>query len=95
LLRNSPTCPTFTILAPSKSYSYTKTLLKISELFGRDEINWPIPLSKLKKEGKDLGVQSFGMAIAFLEDGLIAEKTLKTAKYSTYEPEAASSESHL
>jgi hypothetical protein len=31
-------------------------------------------------------MQSFGMAIAFLEDALIVEKTLKPGVYESYNP---------
>ena len=75
MLKNSPVVPTFTNLNPQKCYSVTKTLTKCEQIFGGQQ---PELLMKLRSEEKEFALQTLGMTIAFLEDALIAQKTLST-----------------
>lgn len=85
MLKNSPVVPTFTNLNPQKCYSVTKTLSKCQQIFGDKQ---PELLQRLRSEEKEYALQTLGMTIAFLEDALIAEKTLSTGQFLHYEPES-------
>jgi hypothetical protein len=49
------------------------------------QYNWPNALKFIKNENKDLAVGALGMTIAFLEDSMLAEETLKTGEFSLLE----------
>jgi DNA mismatch repair ATPase MutS len=85
MLKNSPVVPTFTNLNPSKCYSVTKTLSKCEQIFGNKQ---PELLQRLRSEEKEYALQTLGMTISFLEDALIAQKTLSTGQFLHYEPES-------
>jgi hypothetical protein len=42
----------------------------------------------MKTNEEDLGLQALGMAITFLEDALILEKTFKPGMFKRYTPES-------
>ena len=77
--------PSFTNLNPQKCYSVTKTLSKCEQIFGDKQ---PELLQRLRSEQKEYAIQTLGMTIAFLEDALIAQKTLTTGEFLHYEPES-------
>ena len=87
MLKNSPVNPTFTNLHPIKCYGYIKTCSRIEHQFG-DVLQWPKALQDLKQTRDELAFQSMGMAISFMEDTLIAERTLKPSTYVIYTPES-------
>jgi len=87
LFKNSPMVPTFNILPPKNCWSFIKTCTNLEKHLGSPE-SWPAPLKEIKDQEKDLAVQSFGMAMAFLEEALIDEQTIKPAHYELYEPES-------
>ena len=76
MMKNSPLVPVLTPLPTQKCYSFVKTCNLIEEYFGADESQWPDPLRMFKQEEKDLGMNSFGMAIAFLIDALVDKQVL-------------------
>lgn len=88
MLKNSPSVPVLTPLPTQKCYSFVKTCSTIERYFGEDVADWPAPLRNFKENEKDLGFNSFGMAIAFLIDALIDEQTLKPGNYREYSPES-------
>jgi len=88
MIKNSPVVPAFTQLKPSSCLSFLPTCLRIEKYFGaRDK--WPQVLRDLHDGEKELAIQSFGMALAFLEEALIADRTIPTGSYLRYEPEGS------
>jgi DNA mismatch repair ATPase MutS len=86
MLKNSPVLPSFTNLHPTKCWGFIRTCAKMECYLGPKH-EWPEVLQNVKDFEQEVALQSFGMAIAFLEDSLIAEKTLKTGIFSAYTPE--------
>ena len=89
MLKNSPVAPIMTALSPCKCYSFVKTLTLIEGYFGDKMNEWPEPLVTLKQDELDLAMNAFGMTIAFLQEALIDESTVKLGKYRLYNPESA------
>ena len=94
MLKNSHLVPTFTNLHPAKCLSVSKTLQKLDKLF-KDSANWPQSIKDLRDNSQEFALQTLGMTISFLEDALIAEKTITTGTFKTYKPEAQSGEEKL
>jgi DNA mismatch repair protein MSH6 len=46
----------------------------------------------VRESGDELAMQTLGMAVSFLEDTLIAEKTLKPGQFFVYTPESQAPE---
>jgi len=88
MLKNSAVVPTFTSLNTLKCPGVIKTCSKLEGLFGPKE-SWPLLLQELRNADEDLALQALGLAISFLEDALIAEKTLQPGSFKRYTPEAA------
>ena len=89
MLKNSPVVPTFTNLNQAKCPSMMQTLMKIEQYFGADTSKWPTELLNMKNDDIQLAIFSFGMALTFLEDALISEKTIKTGTFFKYSPESS------
>lgn len=87
MLKNSPVVPTFTNLKRDKCFGVIKTSQKVESVFG-DMENWPEAVKLARQQEKDLAMLALGMAISFLEDALIMEKTLKPGIFKQYTPEA-------
>jgi len=79
-------------MPPQKCWSFIKTVTMLETYLG-EEKTWPEPLVTLRKQDKDLGFCALGMAIAFLQDALIDEQTIKPGSYYLYEPESKKAES--
>ena len=90
MLKNSPSVPVFTPIPKNKCYSFVKTCTEIERYFGPDTSEWPGPLRQFREQEKDLGLNAFGMAVAFLTDALIDDQTLKPGTYWEYSPESCS-----
>lgn len=86
MLRNSAIPPVFTAMSAKNCWGLIKTCNSLEKFIGSLE-NWPQCLQELKAEDKELSIQSLGMAIAFLEDALIADTTISTSEYIKYTPE--------
>ena len=78
MLKNSPIVPTFTNYGGAKQLTLMGTCTKLEAILG-DQEEWPATLKQLKEEDSDLGIQALGLAISFLEDALILDRTLKIA----------------
>jgi hypothetical protein len=52
-------------------------------------------LKDLIESDSQFALESLGMAIAFLEDALIAKKTISTGSYIKYEPESSKMKENL
>ena len=88
MLKNSPSVPVFTPMPTNKCYSFVKTCTEIERYFSTDTSEWPEPLRRFREQEKDLGLNAFGMAVAFLTDALIDDQTLKPGTYKEYSPES-------
>ena len=86
MLKNSHVVPVMSPMPPVKCYSFIRTCTVIEKYFGENDLNWPLALSQLKREEKDLAFNAFGMAVAFLTDALIDEQTLVPGHFEVYEP---------
>ena len=86
MLKNSPLVPTFTSLNGPKCPGVIKTCNKLEGLFG-EQTSWPELLQELRTKEEDLALQSLGLAMSFLEDALILEKTLRPGTFKRYTPE--------
>ena len=64
-----------------------KTCSKLEGFFGEKE-SWPTLLQELAEKEQDLAIAALGMAIAFLEEALIADKTIKPGRFVRYSPES-------
>ena len=71
MLKNSPIIPVFSPMVPNKCWGVIKTCNALEGYIGQVE-NWPEPLQLLRNQDAELALQSLGMAIAFLEEALIA-----------------------
>ena len=106
MIKNSPIVPTITSSPPNKCYSTHKTKAVLRTKFF-DQVpteKWPKVIQDLIAEdeqtdcsstpvaGSDLALQSFGLAIQFLEDALISDRIITTGLYSRYVPETYSHE---
>mmetsp|Transcript_21387 Transcript_21387/g.33079 ORF Transcript_21387/g.33079 Transcript_21387/m.33079 type:complete len:128 (+) Transcript_21387:1443-1826(+) len=89
MLKNSPVVPTFTNLNPQKCYSLMKTYAKLQGHFGDDEHAWPDIIQRLKDTEKEFALSTLGMTIAFLEEALIDDKTIRMSTYEEYQPEGS------
>ena len=86
MLKNSPVQPAFTNLHAAKCWGYIRTCTKIESYFGPPQ-NWPLVLRDIKEYEQEIALQSFGMAMMFLEDAMIADKTIKPGIFAHYNPE--------
>ena len=80
MLKNSPGNPTFTNLQPNRCYGFIKTCSKLESLLGQVS-EWPPVLRSIKEHQDEVAFQSVGMALAFLEDTLIAERTIQPGTF--------------
>lgn len=71
MLKNSPIVPVFSPMVPKNCWGVIKTCSSLENYLGHPN-GWPEPLAQLKNEDSELALQSLGMAIAFLEEALIA-----------------------
>ena len=87
MLKNSPTVPVFTALPTPKCYSFVKTSSRLQKYFGESAL--PAILKKLQDSDQEFAFNALGMSIAFLEDALIVEQTIKPAIYHEFTPESS------
>jgi len=92
MLKNSPQGPVFTPMPPKNCWSFIRTCNTLEEKYFGDKSRWAEPLQQIRDQEKDLAFQALGMAIAFLEDALIAEHTIMTSTFFLYEPESKKAE---
>jgi DNA mismatch repair protein MSH6 len=90
MLKNGPVAPTFTNIPSSKCPGALRTVTKLDGLFGSKD-KWPALLQELHDEDEELALQALGLAICFLEDALIVEKTLRPGTFTRYTPESKAS----
>jgi len=91
MLKNSPVNPTFTNMHPFRCFGYIKTCSKLEKFLGSPE-HWPEALRRVKENGDELAFQAMGMTVSFLEDTLIAERTLRPGLFFNYSPESTTEE---
>eukprot|EP00347_Sterkiella_histriomuscorum_P021958 403332180 len=89
MLKNSPVVPVFTPMVPKNCWGVIKTCNALETYIGPSK-NWPELLQKFKEQDAELALQSLGMAIAFLEEALIAQQTISTGEFHLYTPETQS-----
>jgi DNA mismatch repair protein MSH6 len=86
MLKNTPVVPVFRPLMPKDCWGLIKTLARLEAYFGSAD-KLPPALAELRKNDADLALTSLGMAIAFMEEALVADMTVATADYTVYTPE--------
>lgn len=86
MFKNSPVIPTFTNLKAARCFGMIKTCTKLEGFFGPKEA-WPELLREIADKDQDFAMAALGLAIAFLEDALIADKTMKPGQFLRYAPE--------
>ena len=73
-----------TELTPPRCIGYIKTCSKLEQYVGPSE-EWPEALQLIRQCESDVALKALGMAISYLEDSLIAERTLGPATYELHE----------
>eukprot|EP01022_Parablepharisma_sp_SALTPOND_P036625 TRINITY_DN99_c0_g2_i3.p1 TRINITY_DN99_c0_g2~~TRINITY_DN99_c0_g2_i3.p1 ORF type:complete len:732 (+),score=90.06 TRINITY_DN99_c0_g2_i3:4888-7083(+) len=86
ILQNSPIIPVFSPLSRDRGeYNYIKTIPLLERYFGPDMSKWPKAISNAKTNLWQHTLSALGIAIAYLEDSLLAQQTVTTAEYEIFD----------
>ena len=83
LVKNSPMAPTLTFFSQQKMWGYVKTTSVLERYFG---LKFPKPLADLRSANKVSAFLSLGMATCYLQEAMLADRTLKPGQWELYEP---------